>query len=134
MNFNDIENSSLFLSSQLTEDVIDENGEVVRTIRLPPLDWFDRNTESNRIDRVVFSFNHHSPAKRLEKDRVLVTAVSGNKLGAIYCTETRIELEKLLAIFNHLRDRCDRLIDTADESTLDEILSTDHFIVGEAEK
>ena len=40
-----------------------------------------------------------------------------------------IDPYKLLDLFNHLRERFDRLVDLADEETLNEILSSDHFLV-----
>ena len=113
--------------------LLDENGGVVRTFRMPSSDLFDKNTESKQFNELFSSFNHQESVKRLEKDRVLVVRAGGSKRGERYHTASEFEIDKLLAIFNHLRERYDRLIDTADESTLDEILSTEHFIVGEAE-
>ena len=35
----------------------------------------------------------------------------------------------MLELFNHLRKRFDYLIELADEETIDEILSSNHFLV-----
>ena len=133
MNSFDFDNIPLFLPEDLIREVVDENEAIVRTIRMAPPGWLWRNTASNRIDRIVLSIDHQEASSRLEKDRVLVASVGAREGRFRSCMESWLELEKLLELFNHLRERYDRLIDTADESTLDEILSTDHFLIGEAE-
>lgn len=91
---------------------------------------FRKNTISERIrNNIVFG------ARRLDFVKENTAQVVNSIENDIYASARRNTLYseigpfELLELFNHLRERFDRLVDLADEETIDEILGSDHFLV-----